>query len=138
MTKRHGMFMSASMVFATASLAALPSPAIAQAGAAQAGAAQASAAAGQTMYQTDCAMCHLPSGQGGVHFGSAVSANLTSPGLEQTYNHNDALIKRAILQAKDQDGQPLDMPMPAWQGRLTDEQAGEIVAYLHTLKAPSE
>lgn len=124
MTKRHVNFMSASIVFATASLAAPPSLAAAQTG----------AAAGQTMYQTDCAMCHLPSGQGGVHFGSAVSANLTSPGLEQTYNHNDALIKRAILQAKDQDGQPLDMPMPAWQGRLTAAQAAQIVAYLRTLR----
>jgi len=89
--------------------------------------------AGKTLFNTNCVACHLASGAGGVHFGSAVSADLQSPGLEQTYRDNDHLIVRAILEAKDQDGAPLDMPMPAWSGRISQAQAEDIVAYLHTL-----
>lgn len=92
---------------------------------------------GKAYYTTDCSICHTPSGAGGIHFGSSVSADLRSPGLEVLYHHNDALIMRAILQAKDQNGQPLDVPMPAWRGHLTPAQAKDIVAYLHTLHSRS-
>lgn len=90
-------------------------------------------ATGKKLFQSDCAVCHKASGAGGVHFGDTVSADLQAPGLEKLYRHDDALIVRAILTAHDQNDQPLDMPMPAWKGRLTHEQAEDIVAYLHTL-----
>jgi mono/diheme cytochrome c family protein len=92
-----------------------------------------SLATGRMLYAADCAVGHLASGAGGVHFGAAVSADLQSPGLEQTYRGDDKLIMRAILEAKDQDGAPLDHPMPAWAGRLSPAEAADIVAYLHTL-----
>jgi len=88
---------------------------------------------GQSLYDKDCAICHLANGVGGVHFCDAVSANLTAPGLEATYRNSDTLILRAILQAKDQDGAPLDMPMPAWSGRLSPADATQILTYLKTL-----
>ncbi len=88
---------------------------------------------GKALFDADCAVCHQASGAGGIHFGSAVSADLRAPGLEETYGHNDALILRAILQAKDETGAPLDLPMPAWAGRLFTAQAAAIIAYLHTL-----
>jgi len=90
---------------------------------------------GKTLFNTNCAICHLASGQGGIHFGDAVSANLTAPGLEQTFHHSDALIARAILHARDETGAPLDLPMPAWAGRLTNSEVAEIIAYLHKLKS---
>jgi mono/diheme cytochrome c family protein len=90
-------------------------------------------AAGKTLFNANCASCHLASGAGGVHFGSAVSADLQAPDLEQTYRGDDKLIVRAILQAKDQDDAPLDQPMPAWAGKISPTQAAQIVAYLHTL-----
>jgi mono/diheme cytochrome c family protein len=89
--------------------------------------------AGQALFLQNCAACHLATGAGGVHFGNAVSADLRAPELETTYHNNDALILRAILQAKDEDGEPLDPPMPAWAGRLSQTQAGQILAYLHKL-----
>ena len=90
-------------------------------------------AAGKTLYDTNCAVCHLSTGAGGMHFGDAVSADLRAPGLETTYHNNDTLIMRAILQAKDEDDESLDMPMPAWAGRLTTAQAMDIIGYLKTL-----
>lgn len=91
------------------------------------------AGTGKTLYDANCASCHLESGMGGVKFGSVASADLRAPGLEQTYKNNDQLILRAILQAKDQDDTPLNPPMPAWSGRLTTAQAEDIIAYLHQL-----
>ncbi len=90
-------------------------------------------AAGKTLFLQNCASCHGESGAGGIHFGSAVSADLRAPELEKTYGGKDALILRAILTAKDQNGEPLDPPMPAWAGRLSTAQATDILAYLHKL-----
>jgi mono/diheme cytochrome c family protein len=90
-------------------------------------------AAGAALFASDCASCHRADGSGGMKFGSAVSADLRAPGLETTYRGSDKLILRAILYAKDQDGERLDHPMPAWKGRLSVAQAREIIAYLHTL-----
>jgi mono/diheme cytochrome c family protein len=89
--------------------------------------------AGKVLFDANCAVCHRASGAGGIHFGDAVSADLRSPGLETTYHDDDTLILRAILHAMDQNGAPLDAPMPAWSRRLSTGQAKEIVAYLHTL-----
>jgi mono/diheme cytochrome c family protein len=91
--------------------------------------------AGKLLFNANCAACHQKSGAGGVHFGNSVSADLRAPGLEAIYRGSDALILRAILQAKDETGAPLNSPMPAWAGRLSTQQAAAIIAYLHTLKA---
>jgi mono/diheme cytochrome c family protein len=68
-----------------------------------------------------------------VHFGEAVSADLRAPGLEGTYHHSSSLLLRAILEAEDENGQPLDPPMPTWKGRLSPAEALDIIAYLKTL-----
>jgi mono/diheme cytochrome c family protein len=90
---------------------------------------------GKNLFDANCAACHQASGAGGIHFGNVVSADLRAPKLENTYHGQDALILRAILHAKDQNGVPLNSPMPAWAGRLSPQQAKDIIAYLHTLKA---
>ncbi len=95
------------------------------------------ATAGKRLFDADCVMCHRADGSGGVHFGhGVVSADLRAPGLERTYHHDDSLIVRAILTGRDQRDKPLHAPMPHWGGTLSVAQARDIVAYLHTLKAP--
>ena len=94
----------------------------------------ASVAAGAKLFAANCAVCHRADGSGGIHFSSAISADLRAPRLEQTYHNSDQLLLRAILQARDEDGDQLDQPMPAWQGRLTKTQAKDIIAFLKTLK----
>lgn len=88
---------------------------------------------GKQLFQARCAACHKKDGSGGIHFGDAVSADLRAPALEKMYHHNDTLILRAILQGLDEDGQPLDAPMPHWKGAISKAQAEKIVAYLKTL-----
>jgi mono/diheme cytochrome c family protein len=126
------IFMSSAVVLAVAVLL-LAVPAISPSEAQTEPAMTSDLSAGKTLFNANCSTCHLSSGAGGVHFGDAVSADLQSPGLEQTYRGNDKLIVRAILYAKDEDGGPLDKPMPAWANRLSVAQAEQIVAYLHTL-----
>ncbi len=106
-------------------------PAMAQTTGTQAGSAE--VATGAKLYAANCASCHRADGSGGVKFGSAVSADLRAPGLETTYKSSDKLLLRAILEAKDEDGDRLDQPMPAWQGRLSTADAQAIIAYLKTL-----
>lgn len=89
--------------------------------------------AGKTLFDEHCASCHQADGRGGTRFGHVVAANLRAPHLEAVYHHSDALIIRAILQGKDEDGERLQAPMPRWAGRLSHAQAVAIVDYLHTL-----
>ena len=88
---------------------------------------------GKELYETNCVACHLANGAGGLKLGSATSADLRAPGLEKTYNNSDALISRAILEGKDQKGEDLDPVMPRFQGKLTQTQVNQIIAYLKTL-----
>lgn len=93
----------------------------------------AQAATGKQLFNSRCASCHHKNGSGGMKFGKVVSADLRSPGLEKMYKNNDNLIMRAILQGRDEDGQPLDAPMPHWKGLISKKQAEMIVTYLKTL-----
>ena len=89
--------------------------------------------AGKELYQTNCAACHGANGAGGLKIGNSTAADLQSPKLENTYHNSDALIARAILEGKDQNGKNLDPEMPRWQGKLTAQQVNQIIAYLKTL-----
>ena len=109
----------------------LASPALAQTASPQTTSSQ--IATGAKLFATDCASCHRADGSGGVKLGNAVSADLRAPGLETTYKSSNKLLLRAILEARDEDGDRLDQPMPAWKGRLTTANAEAIIAYLHTL-----
>ena len=94
-----------------------------------------SVSAGKALYLSHCSGCHRANAAGGLHLGKAVSADLQAPGLENTYHHSTKLLLRAILDARDEDGDRLDQPMPAWKGRLSRAQALDIIAFLKTLHA---
>jgi hypothetical protein len=46
--------------------------------------------------------------------------------------YTDALIKRAITEGLDPDGEPLDWTMPRW--RMGDADFADLLAYLKTLQ----
>ncbi len=91
-------------------------------------------AEGKRLYDSSCAACHKATGEGGVKLGTATSADLRWPALGPTFKNDTALVRRAILEGLDEEGKPLDVAMPKFQGRLTDAQADQIIAYLQTLK----
>ncbi len=69
-----------------------------------------------------CAACHGVNGAGGIHVGSAVSADLRHAALVTHMKHpyTLALLERAIAKGIDSDGQPLNTVMPRWQMSSTD------------------
>ncbi len=90
---------------------------------------------GRALFLSHCAVCHKANAAGGIKLGDTTSADLQAPGLESQYHENDALIKRAILDGEDEEGGQLDKIMPRWAKKgLTDAQANDIIAYLHTVK----
>jgi mono/diheme cytochrome c family protein len=90
------------------------------------------AADGKQLFDSNCAVCHKLDGSGGIKLGTVTSADLRAPGLEQSY-HTDALLRRAILDGKDESDQPLDPVMPHWRGHLTRPEVTAIIEYLKTL-----
>ncbi|HQT63756.1 MAG: cytochrome C [Acidocella sp. 20-57-95] len=126
MTQQQSRLSKILAILAVGTLVTLPN-------AAKANTTAPSVANGATLFASNCASCHGSNGAGGMKFGSAVAADLQAPGLEKTYHGSDKLILRAIMLAKDEDGDRLDQPMPAWKGKLTEAQAKDIIAYLHTL-----
>ncbi|OIQ70585.1 cytochrome c6 [mine drainage metagenome] len=89
-------------------------------------------AAGAAIFKSHCVVCHKADASGGIHFGATESADLRAPELEKQYKETDALIMRAMLDGKDEDGKDLAKIMPRWRGRLTDAQAANVIAFLKT------
>ncbi len=89
-------------------------------------------ARGGKLYEANCAVCHKASGAGGVKLGRATSADLRAPDLEKTYR-TEALLRRAILDGKDEKGKRLDPVMPRWRGALSATDVNAIIGFLKTL-----
>ena len=96
---------------------------------------------GGMMMATGCAACHGPDGRGQstpmFTAPNITYANLTDPqGMlepdgSRGPTYTDATIRRAITTGIDAEGKALAWPMPHWQ--LTDQELGDLLAYLKTL-----
>lgn len=96
---------------------------------------------GGMMMRTGCAGCHGRDG-GGRSTAMFVSPdityeNLTDPaGMREPDGSRgdtftDALIRRAVTEGLDAEGEPLSWPMPQW--RLSDEQWSALLEHLKSL-----
>jgi len=108
-------------------------PALATPAASATGTDAAEVAKGKRLFEANCAVCHKANGSGGVKLGTATSADLRAPDLEQAYHNDDALVRRAILDGKDESGEALDPVMPRWRGRVSRQDVKAIIAFLKTL-----
>ncbi len=86
-----------------------------------------------------CATCHGADGKGGR--GRMMMWTFNAPDIRYTAltaaegnetPYTDELIKRAITQGVDADGEQLDSPMPVWQ--MSDSDLNDLLGYLKTLK----
>lgn len=94
------------------------------------------------MGSAGCVACHGIQGRGGVPvmMGTAIPADIRYEALiKGEYEHGkketpytDALIKRAVTEGLDPNGEPLDWTMPRWQ--MTDTDFSDLLAYLKTLR----
>ena len=79
--------------------------------------------AGETLFKTKCAACHGPDGKGEVPMGKKLGArNLSSAEVQ---GQSDAQLTEVLTKGKNK--------MPAYDGKLTKEQIGGLVAYVREL-----
>jgi mono/diheme cytochrome c family protein len=79
--------------------------------------------AGETLFKTKCAACHGPDGKGAVPMGEKLGArNLSSPEVQ---SQSDGQLSDVVTKGKNK--------MPAYDGKLTKEQIGQLVAYIREL-----
>ena len=79
--------------------------------------------AGETLFKTKCAACHGVDGKGEVLMGKKLGArNLSSAEVQ---GQSDAQLTEVVTKGKNK--------MPAYDGKLTKEQIGELVAHIREL-----
>lgn len=79
---------------------------------------------GEAVYKAKCQMCHGPDGSGNTPAGKMMKAvSFKSPELVKKTN--------AELITATEDGKG---KMPAYKGKLTDEQIKDVIAYIRTLQ----
>ncbi len=97
------------------------------------------------MHGGGCVSCHGVHGRGGVPvmMGTAIPTDIrykaligeekhVHGGKEKEHHYTDALIKRAITQGLEADGEVMDWTMPRWQ--MSEADLDALVAYLKTLE----
>jgi mono/diheme cytochrome c family protein len=79
---------------------------------------------GPDTYKTKCAMCHGAEGAANTSAGKALKARpFNSPDV---LKESDADLIAIVTKGKGK--------MPSYQGKLTDGQIKDVVAYIHTLQ----
>jgi cytochrome c oxidase cbb3-type subunit 3 len=79
--------------------------------------------AGESLFKTKCAACHGPDGKGEVPMGKKLGArNLSSTEVQ---GQSDAQLTDVVTKGKNK--------MPAYDGKLTKEQIGELIGFIREL-----
>jgi mono/diheme cytochrome c family protein len=76
--------------------------------------------AGETLFKTKCAACHGPDGKG--ESAMAKKLGVRNLGSAEVQGQSDAQITDIITKGKNK--------MPSFDGKLTKEQIGQLVAYI--------
>jgi mono/diheme cytochrome c family protein len=79
---------------------------------------------GADLFKSKCASCHGASGAGDTAMGK--SMKLKDLGSADVQKQSDADLANVITKGK--------KPMPAYEGKLTNDQIQDLVKYIRTLK----
>lgn len=82
------------------------------------------AESGESVYKAKCASCHGADGKGQTPMGKRL--NLKDLASSDVQNKHDSELKLLIQDGKGK--------MPAYKGKLTDEQIESLVTYIRSLK----
>jgi cytochrome c6 len=81
---------------------------------------------GPTLYKTKCAVCHAADGSGSTSMGKSMGVkDLRS---DEVQKQSDTQLNAAITNGM------AGGKMPAYKGKLTDDQITELVKFIRTLK----
>ena len=78
---------------------------------------------GESLFKTKCAACHGVDGTGEVPMGKKLGAR--NLGSAEVQGQSDAQLTEIVTKGKNK--------MPAYEGKLTKEQIGQLVAYIREL-----
>ncbi len=78
---------------------------------------------GPTLFKTKCAMCHGADGKGETPMGKKL--NIRDLGSPEVQKQTDAQLSTIISKGKGK--------MPAFEGKLTAEQIGQVLAHIREL-----
>src|SRR5215472_13805396 len=76
-----------------------------------------------TVFKSKCAACHGPDGKGETAMGKTLK--IRDLGSAEVQSQSDAQLAEIVTKGKNK--------MPAYDGKLTKEQIGELVAYVRAL-----
>jgi mono/diheme cytochrome c family protein len=98
-------------------------------------------ALGREVYLNSCASCHGPNAEGAPNWTEPdASGNLPPPphgDSGHTWRHSDAELARIIRNGqRDVFNESPELTMPAFAGRLTDEEIAAVIAYFKSLWSP--
>jgi mono/diheme cytochrome c family protein len=82
---------------------------------------------GQTVYAQNCAVCHGASLEGGI--GAVLNPIDKLPGVPNSLDPT-FLISVIANGRNHQAGDPKQTDMPAWQGKLSDQEIKDVAAYI--------
>jgi mono/diheme cytochrome c family protein len=82
---------------------------------------------GATVYQQNCATCHGSSLEGGI--GATLNPIDKLPGVPSSLDPT-FLINVITNGRQPQPGDPKQVAMPAWQGKLSDQEIKDVAAYI--------
>ena len=84
---------------------------------------QAAAEAGAATFKSKCAMCHGPDGSGKTMMGEKLKIrDLRS---QEVQSQNDGALSQVVTKGKEK--------MPSYEGKLSQEQIAQLVAYIREL-----
>lgn len=78
---------------------------------------------GETIYKVKCVKCHGANGSGQTDMGKSVHAKDLRTKLVQSQSDTD--LKNTVMYGQNQ--------MPAFTGRLDDQQLDDVISYVRTL-----
>ena len=88
---------------------------------------------GETVYRANCVGCHGKNGEATPDWRKPGENGKYPPpplnGTAHTWHHSTEVLKKTILEG----GPPEFGSMPAWEGKLTDQQVDDVIIWIKSL-----
>lgn len=92
---------------------------------------------GEAVYLAHCATCHGQKGEAGPDWRKPEEDGRYPPpplnGTAHAWHHSTAVLRKTILEGGPPDMNGLPSKMPAWQGKLTEQQVDDVLVWIKSL-----
>jgi len=92
---------------------------------------------GEAVYLANCTACHGKKGEAGPDWRKPGADGRYPPpplnGTAHTWHHSTAVLKKTILEGGPPGLNGLPSMMPAWQGKLSEQQVDDVLVWIKSL-----